>query len=52
MAQKINGLFFSYVICGNKMQIIRKRNKKEGHIKTIWCYKCKEIRDHIESSYL
>ena len=36
--------------CGNKQNIFRKssKTKKYGHIKTIWCYKCKDRVEHIE----
>jgi len=36
--------------CGNKQRIWRKsrRNKAAGHIKHMWCYKCKAVTGHIE----
>lgn len=37
-------------ICGNIQTIFRQSNKcrEFGHIKTIWCFKCKEKTNHIE----
>ena len=39
--------------CGLKMTIPRPRSKRraEGHIKTMYCAKCKATRDFIESNY-
>lgn len=36
--------------CGNIQIIFRKivRRKKYGHIKDLWCFKCKEVTKHIE----
>ena len=37
--------------CNSKMIIPRPVNHKrpEGHIKTMWCYKCKKKTDFIET---
>lgn len=34
----------------NKIQLPRKKGdmREKGHIKTMWCYKCKKETDHIE----
>lgn len=36
--------------CGEVMIIprLRSRNRAYGHIKTMWCYKCKDKTDFIE----
>lgn len=36
--------------CGNVQEIQRKRGsmKKEGHIKSLWCFKCKSTTYHKE----
>ncbi len=36
--------------CGTVNTICRKRNKqkKAGHKKWLWCYKCKDTINHIE----
>lgn len=35
--------------CGSKMRLPRiDRQREPGHIKTMWCYKCKEETDFIE----
>lgn len=36
--------------CNNIQIIYRKSSKRKeyGHIKTIWCYKCKQITNHFE----
>lgn len=36
--------------CGNKVEIFRKENKQKkfGHKKLLWCYKCKRMINHIE----
>lgn len=36
--------------CGTVMTIPRRtgKNKPSGHIKTMWCYRCKEKTDFIE----
>ena len=48
--------FYSTLICqscGLKMTIPRPRaqKRKEGHIKTMYCAKCKKTRDFIECNY-
>jgi hypothetical protein len=39
--------------CGFTQSISRKRSKQRprGHIKDIWCYKCKERTKHVEGGY-
>lgn len=36
--------------CTAKIQLPRAKSdmREKGHIKTMWCYKCKEETDHIE----
>lgn len=36
--------------CDNKMLIPRKNGKlrEQGHMKHMWCFKCKEVRGHLE----
>lgn len=36
--------------CGNEVEIFRKENKQKkfGHKKILWCYKCKRMINHIE----
>jgi len=36
--------------CNNPVQIFRKRHrmKEKGHVKHMWCFKCKETTAHIE----
>ncbi len=40
--------------CGLKMTIPRPRAQKraEGHIKTMYCAKCDDIRDFVENNYI
>lgn len=40
--------------CNNVFTIFRKvnRQKKDGHIKHLWCFKCKEVTAHIEDKKL
>lgn len=37
--------------CGNVNTLFRDSGwrKKDGHIKTVWCFKCKKETDHIEN---
>lgn len=37
--------------CGNKASIFRRKNRRKsfGHIKDLWCYKCKKVTKHIEA---
>lgn len=35
-------------VCKTRMTIPRKRKRKEGHIKTMYCGICREIRDFEE----
>lgn len=35
-------------VCGQAMQIPRKQKRKTGHIKTMFCGICGEVRDFIE----
>jgi hypothetical protein len=41
-------------VCGDIFPIFRKawKNKESGHIKHLYCYKCKNITAHIELSPL
>lgn len=36
--------------CGNVQVIFRKASKQKefGHLKKLWCYKCKKIINHFE----
>lgn len=36
--------------CGNIQTIYRKscKRKRYGHLKLLWCYKCKEVTNHFE----
>ncbi|QIA28712.1 hypothetical protein [Phage f2b1] len=36
--------------CNNPVQILRVRGrmKEKGHVKDMWCYKCKKETKHIE----
>jgi len=36
--------------CGNVTSIFRRncKGKKLGHIKPLWCYKCKDVTNHYE----
>lgn len=35
--------------CSAKMYVPRSKNYREaGHIKTMYCWKCKKVTDHIE----
>lgn len=38
--------------CGLRMTIPRRRSRKraEGHIKTMYCAKCNEVRDFVENN--
>ena len=49
-ARKIIETFLECEICGNKTSIQRRmaNQKKKGHIKHLYCYKCKERTPHIE----
>lgn len=40
-------------VCGNKTTIFRKKSKqkKQGHTKHMWCYKCKETTAHTEIGF-
>lgn len=54
MARK-QKMFYSNLVCnkcGNAFKVPRKRAKKreEGHIKHMYCIKCKEITAHIEDN--
>lgn len=35
-------------VCGQKMQIPRRSKRKSGHIKTMYCGICGQVRDFIE----
>lgn len=37
-------------VCGNIMVIPRhpRRDKRSGHVKHIWCFKCRNVTAHIE----
>lgn len=39
--------------CGLRMTIPRYRGskRKEGHIKTMWCANCNDMRDFVENNY-
>lgn len=41
-------------VCGQRMQIPRRRHsiRPEGHIKTMYCGICGEIRDFTENNYI
>lgn len=34
--------------CGELMTAPKKRNTAIGHIKTMWCWRCKEMRDFVQ----
>lgn len=37
--------------CGTIYPMIRVKamQKKDGHIKNLWCYRCKEVKPHVEN---
>lgn len=37
-------------VCNNTVPIFRKRHKmkEKGHVKHMWCFKCKDTTAHIE----
>lgn len=39
-------------VCGASMIIPRRqsRRRKEGHIKTMYCYKCDKVTDFVENN--
>jgi len=39
---------FQCPVCGARMDAYKKRKTKIGHIKTMWCWGCQEIRDFIQ----
>lgn len=51
---KVEQTFLICSECGNVFPIFRKVNKlkKDGHIKHLWCYKCKDVTAHIEDKRL
>lgn len=50
-------MVISYLICeecGSTFPIPRKRYqlRKRGHVKHLWCYRCKKVTAHIEGMKL
>lgn len=48
-------MVISYLICeecGGTFPIPRKRHqlRKRGHVKHLWCYRCKKVTAHIEGN--
>lgn len=39
---------FKCPVCGDKRICLKRRNTAVGHIKTMYCYVCKEDRDFIQ----
>lgn len=56
MANSKSKIVSTYLVCkkcSNKVSIFRlsSKQKQQNHIKTLYCYKCKERTKHKESKY-
>lgn len=48
-ARWIQKRVFECTECGTKVQATKTRHKTSaGHIKTMYCYKCKKTTDHVQ----
>ena len=48
--RKLQMRLFRCEECGTVAPATKRRNKRTaiGHIKTMWCYVCREVRDHVQ----
>ncbi len=37
--------------CGTTMQMPKRRLTGNGHIKTMWCPRCKQMRDFVQQGH-
>lgn len=47
---KVHFRLFCCPVCCETMLIPKHRKTAKGHIKTMWCWKCRTVRDFIQIS--
>lgn len=43
--------YFHCLQCKSVTPLARYGHRERGHIKDIWCYKCKDVTKHLEERY-